>query len=324
MRKFFLFRVQGLTLVILCSFPVCSLAASTLGGVGISLGGACTSSGDTVFDDSPSHILVCNGATWQAWSPGGGGSATLDDVLTEGNISTQDMQSGNHTIKDGTDTTSLVFLPNSNNAGEHKIGFSFHGSNSIPVAIVGSAAGAFGRGSLAIWVDSTIGDGSSADSGDQVASFHSDYVGIHKPLYYTGRVLNLAGNNNDDLKLEFSHLEKRIAIVSKANGFGGYGDLRFVMNSTTDADQAYDAITDTKLLIGANGNIGVGPNAPQSSFHVPDGKYLQAEDNNAGAPASGDCDANAERGRLSIDTSNNRLYVCNGATRGWDYVALTD
>jgi hypothetical protein len=73
-----------------------------------------------------------------------------------------------------------------------------------------------------------------------------------------------------------------------------------------------------------NGNVGIGTNNPQSALHVSDGKYAQFEDNNAGAPAAGDCDADTERGRLSIDTTNNRLYVCNGATRGWDYVALTN
>lgn len=72
------------------------------------------------------------------------------------------------------------------------------------------------------------------------------------------------------------------------------------------------------------GNVGIGTSAPQSTLHVPDGKYAQFEDNNAGAPTAADCDSNTERGRLSIDTTNNRLYVCNGATRGWDYIALTD
>jgi hypothetical protein len=70
--------------------------------------------------------------------------------------------------------------------------------------------------------------------------------------------------------------------------------------------------------------VGIDTTSPQSTLHVPDGKYLQAENNDAGAPPAADCDNNAERGRFSIDTTNNRLYVCNGATRGWDYATLTD
>lgn len=31
-----------------------------------------------------------------------------------------------------------------------------------------------------------------------------------------------------------------------------------------------------------------------------------------------------ERGHLVLDYISNRLYVCNGAARGWDYVELTD
>jgi hypothetical protein len=61
-----------------------------------------------------------------------------------------------------------------------------------------------------------------------------------------------------------------------------------------------------------------------NALRVPDGKYAQLEDNNAGAPPAADCDADAERGRISLDTTNNRLYICMGATRGWDYVALTN
>lgn len=36
--------------------------------------------------------------------------------------------------------------------------------------------------------------------------------------------------------------------------------------------------------------------------------------------------ANAESGRLVLDYTNNRLYVCNalGTSRNWDYIALTD
>lgn len=41
----------------------------------------------------------------------------------------------------------------------------------------------------------------------------------------------------------------------------------------------------------------------------------------AGAPTSGDCDTASEMGRLSIDTTNHRLYVCEGAI-GWKYATL--
>jgi len=52
--------------------------------------------------------------------------------------------------------------------------------------------------------------------------------------------------------------------------------------------------------------------------------YHQVFKSNAGAPTAGDCDNDAELGRMVMDTTNERLYVCNGAARGWDYSALTD
>lgn len=55
-----------------------------------------------------------------------------------------------------------------------------------------------------------------------------------------------------------------------------------------------------------------------------DAGYLRIPSTSAGAPVAGDCDADAERGRLVIDTTNNILYVCNGATRKWDSLSLTD
>jgi prepilin-type N-terminal cleavage/methylation domain-containing protein len=51
--------------------------------------------------------------------------------------------------------------------------------------------------------------------------------------------------------------------------------------------------------------------------------YLQFKNSGAGAPVSG-CAADADRGRLYIDTTNNRLYVCNGLARAWDYITLTN
>ncbi len=52
--------------------------------------------------------------------------------------------------------------------------------------------------------------------------------------------------------------------------------------------------------------------------------YLQFSKNSATSPAATDCDSDTERGRMSIGTTDNRVYLCNGAVRGWDYISLTD
>lgn len=43
-----------------------------------------------------------------------------------------------------------------------------------------------------------------------------------------------------------------------------------------------------------------------------------------GKPPSIDCNSYTERGRMSLDHENNRLYVCNGPDRGWDYTTLSN
>ena len=111
-----------------------------------------------------------------------------------------------------------------------------------------------------------------------------------------------------------------IAIIS---GAASNGSLKFFTSG--GAGPAAD-ITYTHASGVLAFNIAASPVATITSTElaVPDGKYFQMADSNAGAPPAADCDNDAERGRLSIDTTNNRLYICNGATRGWDYAALTD
>jgi hypothetical protein len=101
-----------------------------------------------------------------------------------------------------------------------------------------------------------------------------------------------------------------------AASYGGGLPTRFI-NVTDSTVTEYMRIT-------AEGNVGIGTTNPQSALHVADGKYAQFEDNNAGPPPAADCDADTERGRISIDTANNRLYICNGAARGWDWVPLNN
>ncbi|MGE3340972.1 MAG: hypothetical protein AB7J46_03535 [Candidatus Altimarinota bacterium] len=74
----------------------------------------------------------------------------------------------------------------------------------------------------------------------------------------------------------------------------------------------------------ASASVGIGTDSPESALQVADGYYAQFSDQNAGTPPSLDCDDDAELGRLSIDTANERLYICNGAARGWDHVDLVD
>ena len=74
----------------------------------------------------------------------------------------------------------------------------------------------------------------------------------------------------------------------------------------------------------SSGEVGIGTTAPESLLQVGSGGYLQFSKSFAGAPTAADCDTDAERGRITIDTTNNLVYLCNGATRGWDSFILSD
>jgi hypothetical protein len=92
----------------------------------------------------------------------------------------------------------------------------------------------------------------------------------------------------------------------------------FKLNGTTGHVQWN---TDNTYDFGTSANR---PRSISAGTDVISGRFVHFGATAAGTPAAGDCDADAERGRLTIDTTNNLLYVCNGATRVWDSVALTN
>ncbi|MFA6145741.1 MAG: hypothetical protein WC697_00210 [Patescibacteria group bacterium] len=84
-----------------------------------------------------------------------------------------------------------------------------------------------------------------------------------------------------------------------------------------------------RMMIDVSGNVGIGTGNPQSSLDLGtkdngSRQYLQI-DSESGAPASADCDAVGENGRMVMDYYNDRLYICNQLSgRGWDYISLSD
>jgi len=76
-----------------------------------------------------------------------------------------------------------------------------------------------------------------------------------------------------------------------------------------------------RMRITNTGKVGIGTNNPQSSLQV---KGYTQIDSRSSSPPGADCDSDAERGRMILDYTNSRLYVCNGLSRGWDYLGLTN
>lgn len=95
---------------------------------------------------------------------------------------------------------------------------------------------------------------------------------------------------------------------NNGGAFGGDADLTWDNTGNVLTITGQTSVSD-RVVLGAT----AGAAAPASG----------TVGTNAGVPAATLCDSAEERGRLIIDSTNNRLYVCT-TTRGWDYVALTD
>lgn len=65
----------------------------------------------------------------------------------------------------------------------------------------------------------------------------------------------------------------------------------------------------------ASGNVGIGTASPQSKLQV-SGDYIQIP-TRTNAPPSADCDSSSEYGRMVINETSRRFYICTDS--GWDY-----
>jgi hypothetical protein len=122
-------------------------------------------------------------------------------------------------------------------------------------------------------------------------------------------------------------------------GNGSNGRMAFWNSSTTlgsNSNFVWDN-ANTRMSIGFNAPVApyslytAGPIRSNSGISRFDGDlqvkstgFLQFEKTQNGAPVASECDSDSERGRFLLDIANNRLYVCNGVARGWDYLTLTN
>lgn len=155
-------------------------------------------------------------------------------------------------------------------------------------------------------------------------------VGIGNDQPDLGYMLDIKRSDSTDVYMKVQGNNSNAGIVIK-QGDGYEGSLQFKESTGTVGQLTYDTGNRIRLLNGSAGitissigNTGINEPSPESTLHVPDGYYAQFENNGTADPPAGDCDSDDEIGRLYIRTDTQELWICGGATNGWDYITLTD
>ena len=101
-------------------------------------------------------------------------------------------------------------------------------------------------------------------------------------------------------------------------------DAPDLTNATAIGDSAVASKSNQVVLGNSNvtetllrGNVGIGMTAPQSSLQV--NGYIQLA-LTSGAPPAADCDNATKYGRMKVDATGNKLYVCTST--GWKSTVL--
>lgn len=312
---------------------------------------------DVIYDPIDATMKACVAGTWLAMSGSGGGPANLD-TLTDVVITTPtnnqsliyDGSTWINTTLSVTEVDPKVGALTGNQWCAANAGGTEIVCNQAPPTGGASSSGAAG------YVQLSNGSGAFASSGTNAgqplfwdSTNHKLGIGTTAPAY----LLDIAGSADPTLRVRATgtNAGAYLRFVSRVNGADRAASIYADWNgdfvvlpasgkmavNTINGGGATTTIGGS-LAVGAGyntawpqanslfvqGNIGAGITSPVSPLHVPDGRYAQFEDFNAGPPPAVDCDNDNERGRQSIDTANFRIYICMGAARGWNHATLAD
>ena len=188
-------------------------------------------------------------------------------------------------------------------------------------------------------------------------------VGSHDNRLATTRLAIGAGSQYEDVPITVSDayivfdastlegasqpnisMDNSVSALTLSGGEGAGGGAGLVLHGAeaadnpgglflTTPDHARAAAPRVEVSSGANATVTMhAPAVAARGLSVPEGQYLQVASTDDAAPPAADCDSDEERGRMSVANlprrflpgTQSRLYVCQGAARGWDYVLLSD
>ena len=183
-------------------------------------------------------------------------------------------------------------------------------------ARLGTTRLAIGAGSQYEDVPITVSDAHVVFDGSTVASRTQPNISVDDSV----SALTLSGGPNADNGAGLA--------LHGAESAGNPGGL-----TLTTPDQTGSAAARFEVSSGADAAVTVhAPAVAASGLSVPEGQYIQIASTDDAAPAAADCDSDEERGRMSVANlprrflpgTQSRLYICQGAVRGWDWVLLSD
>ncbi len=139
-------------------------------------------------------------------------------------------------------------------------------------------------------------------------------------------------------------MDNSVSALTLSGGEGADGGAGLVLHGAeaadspghlflTTPDHARTAAARVEVSSGADATVTMhAPAVAARGLSVTEGQYLQIASTDDAAPPAADCDSDEERGRMSVANlprrflpgTQSRLYVCQGAARGWDYVLLSD
>ena len=124
----------------------------------------------------------------------------------------------------------MRFASNTNNGGEHKIGFAGHTSTTnMGAAIIGKATGASGRVNLFFALGA--GDSNEADTTDSVITLAYNDINFYQPVHAQDDTFEIGGSNTGDSIL-YLGAEKRIGVARDYRGAGNAADFVVVTPGT--------------------------------------------------------------------------------------------